>query len=304
VALTRQPVEIAEVIATAIETASPRLEERQHELVVDVPRAGLPVDGDPARLAQAVGNVLTNAAKYTEPRGRITVSAAREGDAVVIAVVDTGIGIAPEMLPRIFDVFAQDRQTLDRAQGGLGLGLAIVRSLVELHGGSVAVDSKGRGHGSRFILRLPLTTRTPVSAAAVTRRARTGEAAGARGGALIVDDNVDAAAMLAAFVETIGFESRVAHDGPAALQAIDEGFAPRLARLDLGLPVIDGYELGQRLRRHPRLGGVRLVAVTGYGQAADRARSRAVGFDGHLVKPVDLARLDALIDELVGARNA
>jgi PAS domain S-box-containing protein len=300
--LRRQPVEIADIVASAIEAASPLLEERHHELEVRVPRAGLTVDGDLTRLRQVVSNLLTNAAKYTEPRGRIAIAAARDRDAVELTVTDTGIGIAPEMLPVVFDMFSQGPQALDRSHGGLGLGLTIVRSLVALHGGSVEARSEGVGRGSEFIIRLPaLETASRAGHAravdhqVVERQPRTGRRV------LIVDDNVDAAHLIADVLESVGHEARVAFDGPAALDLVP-GFQPHVALLDIGLPLMDGYELARQLVA--LAGGTRplLVAITGYGQASDHDRSRQAGFDAHLVKPVDVDELIALVDRLLAGQ--
>ncbi|HEX4459372.1 MAG TPA: PAS domain-containing protein [Polyangia bacterium] len=292
-------VNLAAVVASAIEMASPLLEQRQHHLTVHVPAHGLIVDGDPRRLAQIVSNLLTNAANYTEPNGRVELTAARDGDDVVLRVSDNGIGIAPEMLPRVFDLFVQEGQSLERARGGLGLGLAIVRTLVGLHGGTVLAESGGRGRGSTFTIRLPAAkqptaaaTKDAAAAAPATVPPNDREAGGRR--VLIVDDNIDAAELLATALELLGHETRVAHDGPSALKLM-ESFAPEFAVLDIGLPVMDGYELAQRMRGLPALRGTRIVALTGYGQASDHQRSEEAGFDAHLVKPVQLAQLEAMI---------
>jgi CheY-like chemotaxis protein len=209
-----------------------------------------------------------------------------------VRVKDTGIGIEPEMLPKIFDLFRQSGQGLDRAQGGLGLGLAIVRSLVDLHGGEVTASSPGRGHGSEFMIRLPAapaSVTVPVSPDVPT-------AAGAPSGCriLIVDDNEDAADMMATSLGLFGYEVSVAHDGPSALKVI-RTFKPHLALLDIGLPVMDGYELARCLRNDPSLEGIRLIAVTGYGLEEDRRRSHDAGFEAHLIKPIDLAKLNSII---------
>ncbi len=292
VELKTEVVEIAEVVDRAIETASPLLEERGHQLSVEVPRRDLRVEGDPARLVQILANLLTNAAKYTPPGGRVSVRATRVDDEIVLSVRDTGIGIAPDVLPRVFDLFVQARQALDRSQGGLGIGLAIVRSLVERHGGAVSAHSDGPGTGSELVVRLPATARTgegerPGGAprpATPPRAARV----------LIVDDNEDAAEMLAAALEGRGYETRVALDAPTALGIAAE-FAPDTAFLDIGLPVIDGYELAARLRRLPGLAALKLIAVTGYGQDKDRQKTRDAGFDHHLVKPVGLDEMEAAL---------
>ena len=293
-------VELGDIVARAIEMTSPVLEHRQHHLAVHVPSRGFAVDGDPDRLAQVVSNLLTNAAKYTERGGTITVSAERRGDRLAIRVEDTGIGIAPEMLPRVFDMFVQEHQALDRSRGGLGLGLTIVRSLVAMHGGTVEVHSEGRNRGSEFVVALPAAgVRPPAGAeqAASSNGARRGAGSGHR--ILVVDDNEDAAELLASALEIMGYTARVAHDGPEALKLAAE-FDHDLALLDIGLPVMDGYELARRLHDDPGLRRVPLVAVTGYGQPADRQRSEAAGFDAHLVKPVDIERVGSLIRQLTG----
>jgi CheY-like chemotaxis protein/anti-sigma regulatory factor (Ser/Thr protein kinase) len=224
-----------------------------------------------------IANVLTNAAKYTEKGGRIAITAGRAGDCVELAVRDSGIGIDADMLPRVFELFVQERQALDRSQGGLGLGLSIVKSLVELHGGTVRADSPGRGRGTTLTIRVPALAGAP----AVHGRK-----------VLVVDDNQDAAAMLADLLDAMGYAARVAHDGPHALRVAAE-FEPELALLDIGLPVMDGYELAQRLRERGR--PLRLIAVTGYGQEADKQRTREASFDAHLVKPVSADHLQGVI---------
>jgi PAS domain S-box-containing protein len=284
--LRRRPVELADVVAAAIEIASPLLEERRHHFAHDVPPKGLVVDGDPARLTQVLANILSNAAKYTDPGGRVRISAERSGGQAIIRVSDTGAGIAPELLPEVFDLFVQGGRTIDRSQGGMGLGLAIVKSLVALHGGTVSASSDGVGRGSEFVVTLPL-----VAADAPAVRAA-GSIAPPIGGTiqprsvLVVDDNQDAAELIAEALAAAGHQVRTAFDGPAAL-AISEAFDPDVVFLDIGLPVMDGYEVARRMRASD---GKRmtLVAITGYGQEADRQRALAAGFDSHLVKPVSL----------------
>ena len=293
VELHRQEVDIADTIARSIEMASPLLEEKEHELVTSAP-PGMRVHGDPERLAQVVTNLVTNAAKYTERGGRITVSAAPVDGQIVIRVRDTGVGIPPELLDHVFEAFYQDRQEIDRAKGGLGLGLAIVKSLVEMHGGSVSAHSEGRGKGSEIVVRLPaLEAMEKVSAGAAA------VPPGSRATILVVDDNPDALNMLADALESRGFSTARAHDAPSAL-AIAARVRPQIALLDIGLPVMDGWELGRRLREIPDLAGLQLVAVTGYGQASDRATSEAAGFAAHLVKPISLDAVLATIGELSG----
>jgi signal transduction histidine kinase/DNA-binding response OmpR family regulator len=289
--LHRASVEMSEIVAASIEIASPLLELRRHTLTVDVPRHVLAVDGDRTRLAQVVSNLLTNAAKYTESGGTIRVAARRDGDWIELSVRDSGIGLTPAMLPRVFDLFTQERQTIDRAQGGLGLGLALVRSLVQLHGGEVAVQSEGLGKGSEFVVRLPAATAQVAPAVSPVAPAAA-RATGLR--VLIVDDNEDAAEMLLGALSELGYSARSAHDGPSALRTA-AAFAPQIALLDIGLPVMDGYELARRLRADPIHAAIRLIALTGYGQPSDVNAARDAGFDAHVVKPVDLDRLDAVM---------
>lgn len=299
VELKEELVELALVVAKAIEMASPLLEQRSHSLAVDVARHGLTVRGDPTRLSQVVSNLLTNAAKYTPPGGQIRVHGEQNEREIVLRVTDTGIGIAPEVLPRVFDLFVQDSQAIDRSQGGLGLGLTIVRNLVERHGGSVSAHSDGPGRGSEFVVRLPradsgIETDRGERSYALPSVAVPSPQHACR--ILVVDDNEDAAELLAQALRMQGHDTRVAHDAPAALQII-EGFPPDIAFLDIGLPVMDGYELAGRLMAVPHLRGIRLVAVTGYGQESDRRKSKAAGFHHHLVKPVDLDAVNAVVKE-------
>jgi PAS domain S-box-containing protein len=294
--LHREPVELAEVIAKAIEMASPLIEQRRHELDVAVAQHGLRISVDPARFAQVISNVLINAAKYTEKGGQIAIAAMRVGPCVELAVRDTGMGIDADMLPRVFDLFVQERQALDRSQGGLGLGLSIVKSLVELHGGTVRADSLGRSRGTTITIRVPALAETPAVEGAAGAAVR--QPAGNGHTVLVVDDNQDAAATLADLLEAMGYSTRVAHDGPDALRVAEE-FDPELALLDIGLPVMDGYELAQRLRK--RAGGRPhwLIAVTGYGQESDKQRAREASFDAHMVKPVKVDQLQGVIRGLL-----
>ena len=298
VELKEEIVEIAEVVAKAIEIASPLLDQRTHTLDVDVPRRGLAVKGDSIRLSQVVSNLVTNAAKYTPAGGHITIRANQEHGAVVIRVRDTGMGIAADVLPRVFDLFVQERQAIDRSQGGLGLGLTIVRNLVKRHGGTVSAHSDGPGTGSEFVVRLPkanVTLRREDHPQPVVDQVISPAADAVR--ILVVDDSVDGAEMLAAALSAKGYETRVAYDAPAALR-IAADFLPAVAFLDIGLPVMDGYELAARLRGLPELNGVRLIAVTGYGQASDRQKTRDAGFQHHFVKPVDLKAIEAVLGEV------
>ncbi len=295
VELKEEIVEIAEIVAKAIEIASPLLEQRTHTLNVQVERKGLTVKGDPTRLNQIVSNLLTNAAKYTPPGGHITIRTERHDNHVMIRVRDTGMGIAPEVLPRVFDLFVQERQAIDRSQGGLGLGLTIVRNLVERHGGTVSASSDGPGKGSEFVVRLPRVTgastldEAPVDKLALVSKVRRRSDSPR---ILVVDDSVDGAEMLATALTAKGYDTRVAYDAPSALRIASE-FRPVVGFLDIGLPVMDGYELAAHLRELPELNGMKLIALTGYGQESDRRKSREAGFDHHLVKPVDFTAVES-----------
>jgi signal transduction histidine kinase/CheY-like chemotaxis protein len=294
VELRPEPLQVGDLIARAIEVVAPLLKEHRHLLSVDI-AGGLAVHGDPTRLSQVMSNLLTNAAKYTPSGGRIAVRAWSDGDRAMISVTDNGIGIEPAMLERVFEPFAQARQAIDRAQGGLGLGLAIVDNLVKLHRGTVTAHSDGPGRGSVFTLALPLLGEPPVAREALPApRATTASEARI----LIIDDNVDAAQLLADVLAAGGYDTLAAHDGPSALQAA-EAFRPQIAVVDLGLPVMDGFELARLMLAEPALTGTKLVALTGYGQAEDRARTAAAGFEAHLVKPVDIEQLRGVIERLL-----
>lgn len=303
VELRREVMDIAEVIAKTIESASPLLEQRRHQLRLDVPRGTLFVDGDAVRLAQVLGNLLINAAKYTDEGGNISVRARRAGPELVLEVSDNGIGIEPGLLPHVFDLFVQEEQGTDRSRGGLGLGLAIVRSIVKLHGGSVSAVSPGSGKGSTFTVRLPAAE---VRAAAQENRQPplpSPNPPRAAAKVFVVDDSSDGAELLAQSLSLLGYEVRMAHDGPTALRAVSD-FTPDVAVLDIGLPGMDGYELASRLRALPALRRTALVALTGYGQEGDRSRSESAGFDEHLVKPVELQQLEATIARVLAERSA
>jgi signal transduction histidine kinase len=288
--LRKEPVELAKLLARAQESARPSIEGRGHKLEIIVPEEPLWLDADPTRLEQVLANLLNNAAKYTDPGGRITIVAARDNEELVLQVRDNGIGIAPEMLPRLFNLFLQADRSLDRAQGGLGIGLTLVRRLVEMHDGTIEAASPGLGNGSEFTIRLPLLREARVEASAIEPVKSPGQPVRI----LVVDDSKDTAESLALLLRLEGHEVRMAHDAPAALE-IAQLFRPEVAILDIGLPKIDGYELGRRLRDQVKDGKILLIALTGYGQAADRRRSREVGFDHHVVKPVDPVALQELI---------
>jgi PAS domain S-box-containing protein len=285
--LRTEPVDLAALAAKTAEAARPGFEERRHTLVVSLPPAGAWVSGDATRLEQVVMNLLTNAAKYTDTGGRVTLAVEATGGQAAVRVKDTGIGIAADMLPRVFDLFVQAERRLDRSQGGVGIGLTLVKRLVELHGGSVEAHSAGPGRGSEFVIRLPIALCRPPTEAAdhnPNRQSAIGNRQSRR--VLVVDDNRDAADSLAVLLRIDGHDVQVAYDGPAALAAAP-AFRPDAVLLDLGMPGMDGYEVCRRLRRMPELAEARVVAVTGWGQDADRRRSAEAGFDQHLVKPAD-----------------
>lgn len=294
VELRREPVELATVIARAVETSQPAIEAEEHRLTLSLPPEPLWVSGDLVRLAQVVANLLNNAAKYTERGGQIGVTAAREGGAAVLRVRDTGIGIAPHLLPRLFDMFFQAERRTKASQGGLGIGLSLVRGLVELHGGTVEAHSAGLGQGSEFVVRLPLLERDEDGRDSPPLTDKKAGKKWARCRVLVVDDNVDAADCLALLLRLQGQEVDVAYDGPSAL-VLAEANPPAIAFLDLGMPKMDGYELARAFRANPVLKSVVLVALTGWGQPEDRQRTREAGFDHHLVKPVDAEVLPDLL---------
>ncbi len=283
VELRRHPIQLAEVVAQAVETVAPLIQEKQHELLVTNSRAAR-VNGDPARLVQCVANLLSNAAKYTDHGGKIEVEVRDDGDHAVVSVADNGIGIPRELQSTVFDLFVQGDRTLDRAQGGLGVGLSVVKRLVEMHGGRVSVSSDGRGTGAKFQIRLPLievdetTEDAPPLVEVSPRRI------------LVVDDNADAANAVAMLLSLEGHEVECAYSAQDALERLPKS-RPDIALLDIGLPGMNGFELARRIRAHPELAAMRLVALTGYGQAEDKARAAGAGFDEHLVKPVDLRTL-------------
>jgi signal transduction histidine kinase len=294
--LQKKKLEIADIISKAIETASPLMEERQHRLTLNVSAQGLQVHADPERLTQVLANLLTNACKYTENRGHIRVDAMLDNNQVVVEVRDNGIGIRADMLPHVFEMFAQETQAIDRAGGGLGLGLAIVRSLTELHGGSVHVFSAGPGAGSVFTIKLPAVPgdTAPILLPLTSDNMQALQPIEEGCAILIVDDNLDAAQILGELLTMQGHDIRIAYDGPSALDIVKH-FTPRIGLLDIGLPIMDGYEVAGHLRAMPHLEGISLIALTGYGQASDKLRSLQAGFDHHLVKPVDIHVVEELI---------
>jgi PAS domain S-box-containing protein len=298
ITLTKQLMELATVVGKAVEATAPLLEQRRHRLNLMVPAHGLSILADEQRLSQVIGNLLTNAALYTDPDGRIDVTGTRQGEEVVLRVRDNGAGIDPALLPRLFEMFVQDARGSDRTRGGLGLGLSLARTLTTLHGGTVTAHSAGVGQGSEFTLRLPASAPANRPVDAPVRRSRE-LSAGCGHRILVVDDNRDAASTIGRFLSEVGYEVQIAGDASQALSAALV-IRPHVAVIDIGLPVMDGYALGRELRA--RMGGAvpELIALTGYGQEQDQRRSAEAGFAAHLVKPVDAERLTRMVDALVG----
>ena len=293
-------LEMQDIVAAAVEQARPLVQERRHTISVRVAPDPLRVRGDQKRLIQVLSNLLNNAAKYTPEGGELRVTLGADRERVVIEVADNGIGVAPAMRERIFELFAQAERSSDRAQGGLGVGLSLVKSLVELHGGSVRCESEGLGHGARFVVELPRAAGQAGSADG------DGVAAQVQAGGplriLVVDDNADAAEMLAMYVGSMGHEVRVENSSSRALLAA-RNLRPDVGLFDIGLPGMDGYDLARRMRAEPETAGMTLIAVTGYGDRADVAAALAAGFDHHLVKPVDPQRLGAILAAAVGGEG-
>jgi PAS domain S-box-containing protein len=294
--LARRPIELREIVDRALELTRPLLRQRRNQVAVRVEQRGLVLDADPDRIAQVISNLVTNASKYSDAGSRIGLSASREARTVRIEVEDEGIGIGAEMIESVFEPFVQQPQSLERKLGGLGLGLAIVRSLVDAHGGTVRAESAGRGRGSTFVLQLPAASGGRDGTRPGPEPATLAASGGGRR-VLIVDDNTDAAQMLKDGLEGLGYVVEAAYEGPAALERA-RIFQPAVVLLDIGLPGMDGYEVARALRSTPEgSSGVRIFALTGYGQPADRRRTSEAGFDVHLVKPVSLSRLQQLLEE-------
>ena len=294
VTLTRRPLELADIVAKAVETVAPLLEERQHQIEIAVPPHGLLIEADEVRLTQVVSNLLTNAARYTPLGGRIEVLATRDERHAVLRVRDNGVGIDPSLLPHVFDPFVQGARGMDRVQGGLGLGLALVQTLVTLHGGTVSAHSEGPNRGSELVVRLPVVDRRVADSPSPDATPAAGDGRPRRS-VLVVDDNRDAAMMIATLLRNAGHDVRVAHDPTLAL-ATAITFRPQVAILDIGLPIMDGYALARELRAMLGAEAPTLIALTGYGQEHDREKSEQAGFSGHFVKPVDSETLLASLD--------
>ena len=301
--LRKELADIAAIVRSAVETSRPLIDAAGHQLRVSGPEEPLAVEGDPVRLAQVLANLLNNAAKYTEDEGEIWLTVCRDTDHVRISVRDTGMGIAPDVLPRVFDLFMQVDRDTDRSQGGMGIGLALVKSLVEMHGGSVHAHSEGRGRGSEFTVRLPLAEQHRTAAPLAATGSAT-ELVAQR--VLIVDDNHDAADSLGALLKLLGADVHVVYGGAEALEAV-ETYKPDAVILDIGMPGMDGHDVAEHIRARPELEDVTLIALTGWGQEADRRRAKEAGFDYHLIKPADVSALQALLMSLPhggGSRRA
>jgi len=301
--LSPEPIELAALIARAVEIVQPLIQERGHELTTEIPAGTLRVNADPLRLTQALGKVLGNAAKYTERGGRITLTVCPQGTEVEIRVRDTGIGIPAEVLPRIFDLFTQIDRRSDHPHSGLGIGLALVRRLLQMHDGTITAHSEGTGLGSEFVIRLPLLLETTHSADGRQSSARTDDALPVRRRILVADDNADALETLATVLELGGHEVFSAANGSLALESA-ERHLPEVALLDIGMPLLDGYEVARRIRAQAWGKRITLVALTGWGQESDRRRSQEAGFDSHLVKPLDLEKLTQLLARLPASAAA
>jgi len=299
VRLNRNVVEIGDVLANAVDVVASLLDEKRHKLAIDVPKSDLLVEVDAARMVQVFGNLLNNAAKYTNENGVITLSATASLDQVTVTIADNGIGIQADVLPRVFELFTQAEQGIDRRYGGLGIGLAVVKRLVANHGGDVTAESAGANRGSRFTVRLPRYVRIPAfDADPAPAIAQTALSHGPAHRILVVDDNSDGADMLRDCLVDLGHEVRIAYDGLEALE-IAGGFLPALVFLDVGLPELSGYEVAQRMRRLPGWTRVPIVALTGYARDSDRALALEAGFSSHMTKPIDVERLRPLVDDLI-----
>ncbi len=292
--LRKETVELAAVVARAVETVQPLIEAQGHDLNVRLSSESMLLNADPVRLAQVVGNLLANSAKYTEPNGRIRLTAKRDGNEAVLRVQDTGIGIAPDMLPHIFELFVQVDHAATRSQGGLGIGLTLVKNLIEMHNGTVEAHSEGLGKGSEFIVRLPISAQALVQDRDGEMEQQVQPTAPSGHRLLVVDDNQDAANSLAMLLRLQGHEVRVAFSGPAALE-MTKNYSPDVVFLDIGMPGMDGYEVARRLRQQLGLEKVVLAALTGWGQQEDRRRTAEAGFNHHLVKPPEPKLVESVL---------
>jgi CheY-like chemotaxis protein/two-component sensor histidine kinase len=293
--LRRERIDLTSVISDAVEAARPSCEDGGVDLKVSVPENAVYVDGDPDRLVQVIGNLLNNSCKFTEKDGSISIMLDNEGGNAVVRVKDTGIGLSPKQIPHIFDMFVQADTSLERTVSGLGIGLTLVKNLVQMHGGTVEVHSGGLGKGSEFVVRLPLQPET--HAAPQAEQPAPEQPDGARRRILVVDDNVDSAESLGMLLRIMGHDIELAFDGLEAVEKARE-FSPEVVLLDIGLPILNGFEAAREIRRHPWGKNMLLIALTGWGQEEDRRNSKDAGFDSHMVKPVDHMALIKQLDEL------
>ena len=298
--LRREWIDLATAVGNAVDTSRPIIEGSGHTLSISMHPSPLILYADPVRLAQVIANLLNNAAKYTENSGRIDLVVRREGSEAVLTIRDSGLGIPTDMLGRVFDMFAQIDRTLKRAQGGLGIGLTLARNLVEMHGGSISATSEGLGKGSEFTVRLPLASAAETELAPESSKGQPVELRSCPCRVLVVDDNRDAADSLAMLLKLIGAEPQVVYSGVAALEAL-RICRPSVVLLDIGMPGMDGHEVAQRIREEPGFESIKLIALTGWGQEEDLRRSRTAGFNHHLVKPVDMRLLQAVLNSPSGA---
>jgi PAS domain S-box-containing protein len=298
--LRKERVELAAVVQSAVDTIRPLIDEHGHKLTVSLPPAPVMLEADPTRLAQVLSNLLNNAAKYSEDGGQIALSAERQGDEIMVRVTDTGIGIPAGHLPRIFEMFAQVDTTFERSQGGLGIGLSLVKGLVEMHGGRIDAHSAGPGTGSEFMVRLPAAVTEPLSASHRANGESEKASPAAKYRILIVDDNRLSASSTAMLLRLMGHDLATAHDGIEGMECA-RTFRPDVILLDIGLPQLNGYETARRIREQAWGKSIFLIAVTGYGQEEDRRRSLEAGFDYHIVKPVDFVELEKTLTELATA---
>jgi CheY-like chemotaxis protein len=295
--LRKERVELATVVQSAVITSRPLIEEQGHKLTISLPTGSIVLDADPTRLAQVFSNLLNNAAKYSEPGGHITLSAELQGDEVVVRVTDRGIGIPADHLPRIFQLFAQVETASDKSQGGLGIGLSLVKGLVEMHGGKIDAHSEGPGHGSEFVARLPVITADPLSRSYTAKDDHESTSPAAKYRILIVDDNPLSSHSTATALGLMGHEIATASDGIEGIERA-QAFGPDVILLDIGLPEVNGFETARRIREQPWGKNIFLIAVTGYGQEEDRRRSLEAGFNYHLVKPLSFSELEDKLSEL------
>jgi len=293
-------IDLKPLVSHAIDACRPLVDGRGQAIELHLGDESLPVDADPTRLVQLAVNLITNAAKYSPERGRISISVGRQNDQAVLRVKDTGIGIPADLLPKVFDLFVQGERSLDRPEGGLGIGLTVVKRMVEMHGGSVTAFSEGPHQGSEFVVRLPVALEhrraAPPARVAEPTPTRT------RQRLLVVEDNPDSAATLAALLEIAGHEVRTVNDGTKVL-ALAVEYRPDAVVMDIGIPGMNGYEVARQFRKSPELGETTLIALTGYGHEEARQRTKEAGFDDHLVKPIEAAQLLRLIDRLGGANE-